>query len=65
MLNEQRHMCGICMTKIGNEACVDHNHTTGKIRGLLCRKCNMGLGLFNDDRLLIRHADSYLERTDD
>lgn len=40
--------------------CVDHSHTTGKVRALLCRNCNAGLGMFKDDPVLLEHAASYL-----
>ena len=41
--------------------CVDHCHETGRIRGLLCKRCNTGLGLLGDDRLGLMRAVSYLE----
>lgn len=40
----------------------DHCHRTGKSRGGLCQKCNLGLGLFNDNTALLRAAVKYLER---
>jgi hypothetical protein len=41
--------------------CVDHSHVTGKVRGLLCHSCNVGLGHFKDDPRFTRSATEYLE----
>jgi len=40
---------------------VDHCHITGKIRGLLCNKCNTGIGMLGDDLRILKRAMTYLE----
>lgn len=57
--NKQCEMCGSA-----EKLCLDHNHTTGKIRGCLCDRCNRGLGVFNDNSDLLQKAVQYLERTE-
>jgi len=61
MLVDQNNQCGICKKEIGWEAAVDHCHTTNKVRGLLCRKCNLGLGGFKDNIETIRKAIAYVK----
>lgn len=71
LLHTQGGVCAICGKdepsehgKTGKQfrLSVDHCHTTGKIRGLLCQKCNRAIGLFGDDPILMRKAISYLLR---
>lgn len=59
MLIKQKHCCKICKV-IDVTLAVDHCHKTGKVRGLLCGKCNKGLGLFNDNSKLLLKAIKYL-----
>ena len=61
MLVNQNNCCAICNKKIGWEAAVDHCHTTNKVRGLLCRNCNLGLGGFKDNIETIRKAIAYVK----
>jgi len=55
----QDRRCAIC--KKAKQLVVDHNHDTGKIRGLLCHTCNRGLGLFSDSAEVLLKAAYYLE----
>lgn len=62
MLADQGHACAICREPLaltGNRN-VDHDHETGRIRGLLCRPCNTGLGNFRDDPEVVESAIAYL-----
>ncbi|WP_159083913.1 endonuclease VII domain-containing protein [Nocardioides terrigena] len=68
MHDEQGGVCAIChepegMTYKGKPKalCVDHDHETGKVRGLLCAACNFALGKFRDNPALLRAAADYLE----
>ena len=65
MLEEQEYCCAICGTKDpgGNGRFhVDHNHCTGKVRGLLCHHCNTSLGGFKDSIPNLQKAIEYLEK---
>jgi hypothetical protein len=61
LLAKQEGACAICKKKFARSLCVDHCHTTGLIRGLLCNKCNRGMGFFEDDAARIRAAIVYLK----
>lgn len=71
ILRDQNRKCLICGKSIhlfgkndGHRAHVDHNHTTNKVRGLLCPACNHGLGNFGDNQDILRAAIEYLRRND-
>lgn len=55
----QGNVCAICGQP--NPQHLDHDHVTGRIRRLLCQRCNHGLGLFRDDPFLLRMAALYVE----
>lgn len=57
----QKGKCAICKRKL-NKACSDHNHETGKWRGLLCDNCNRGMGLLKDDIMTLQAAIAYLKK---
>jgi len=59
MLVEQNNMCKICGGAL-EPACVDHDHTTGKVRHLLCNPCNMSLGLVKEDTKILNNMISYI-----
>lgn len=61
MVLSQEGRCGICWT-ILREPHVDHDHTDGHVRELLCTSCNNGLGRFFDNPDLLRAAAAYLDR---
>jgi hypothetical protein len=62
-LTAQGGVCAIChQPPNGKVLVVDHDHRTGKVRGLLCSSCNKGLGFLKDDSALLRAATAYLEQ---
>lgn len=65
MRDAQGNVCAICGGPPGGSAKrfhVDHDHVSGKVRALLCYKCNIGLGSFDDDTARLLSAASYLEK---
>jgi hypothetical protein len=59
-----RTECEICGNiNIKNKAlCIDHNHITGQVRGVLCDACNTGIGKLRDDVTLLQQAINYLNK---
>ena len=78
ILKAQNGVCAICKLRTFNERkrhrgydgrtkliyplCVDHDHNTGKVRGLLCNNCNTGIGYLKDDLQLVQNALDYLKK---
>lgn len=62
MLEAQDHLCFICRIDDGKRLHIDHCHNTGIIRGLLCTRCNQGIGCLRDSPDNLRKAIEYLER---
>lgn len=63
LLDNQEGKCAICRDSLvpySRFACVDHNHATGFVRGILCPRCNAGIGLLREDRDVMLRAIEYL-----
>ncbi len=67
LLVGQESRCAICLYEFDVKAKrsfhIDHDHSTGAVRGLLCTTCNLALGLLGDDLKRVEMAISYLQRT--
>lgn len=65
LLIDQKGKCGVCERTESNphkRLCIDHNHQTGLIRGLLCDHCNRALGLLDDSIQKLQSALLYLQK---
>lgn len=64
LLNGQAGVCAICRKPVSGRRRldVDHDHKTGKVRGLLCRSCNFVVGYAHDDKTVLQRAAAYLEK---
>lgn len=62
LVKNQQGLCAICKSSGGSKTwlVVDHNHITNKVRGLLCHSCNVGLGHFKENPLMLKAAMDYL-----
>ena len=67
MFARQDGRCAICQSEvfveIDRSAQIDHCHATGKVRGILCKFCNLGLGTFKDNIASLERAIDYLKRS--
>jgi hypothetical protein len=66
MVVSQNGGCAICGTKRigdGRRLSIDHDRRLGRVRGLLCSNCNLGIGYFYDNPALLRRAAEYIERS--
>ena len=61
LILSQKNKCALCRKPLDVKSVIDHNHKTKKVRGLLCRQCNTGLGLFGDSSKILRRAINYIE----
>jgi hypothetical protein len=67
---QQNNRCAICSNAFSNEkhnykAHIDHDHTTGKVRGLLCNDCNSGIGFLKENITILSNAIKYIEKHQD
>jgi antitoxin component HigA of HigAB toxin-antitoxin module len=62
MIEQSSGVCNICKRRPYKFLVIDHCHNTTRVRGLLCEKCNQGLGLFADNPEFLRAAANYLEK---
>lgn len=58
LLESQGNRCAICQGV--SEFCVDHDHDTGQVRGILCQSCNRALGMMKDNPSIAQQAAEYL-----
>jgi hypothetical protein len=66
LLSNQQGHCATCLSTGDNgiRLCVDHDHNTGKVRGLLCKKCNLAVGLLKDEPIVAFNISKYLSSGD-
>lgn len=57
----QKERCGICQQALAAKFCVDHDHITGEVRGLLCYNCNTAIGKLQERASLLRRAALWVE----
>jgi len=62
MVDKQNGKCLICNTFMGNKLVVDHDHNINKIRGLLCKRCNILVGMIEKFSFLIPEVRKYLKK---
>jgi hypothetical protein len=62
MLEAQQNRCAICQGPLDPWPHLDHDHSTGKVREILCHHCNLAIGNVKDDPLRARAVADYLDK---
>jgi hypothetical protein len=62
LLTLQNNRCAGCAREFTDTPHIDHDHLTGKIRGLLCKSCNLALGFVGDNKITLKQLIEYLEK---
>lgn len=65
LLRDQNNCCAICLQSMSNEKCnpsIDHDHETGKVRGLVHKTCNIMIAYANENPLILTNAINYLKK---
>ncbi len=62
MVEYRKGRCDICGVYHGEKLCVDHDKVTGMIAGLLCKRCNTGIGMLYEDPIVLQKAIEYVRR---
>lgn len=62
IIEKQGVKCPICTRRISKNLSVDHDHVTGRIRGIICNKCNLAIGNAEDSPMRLRAMADYLEK---
>ena len=60
MILSQNNLCAICNKPSDKTLHIDHDHVTGRVRGLLCHTCNTGIGMLQEDVVVLNRAIEYL-----
>lgn len=58
---KQKGRCAICGLVVAGNLNIDHDHSSGLVRGLLCTRCNLGLGMFKDDINILKKSIKYIK----
>lgn|SRR5574338_54930 len=61
MFERQKGLCAVCKQFSDKKLCVDHDHKTGKVRSLVCDRCNRTMGACNDNSHVLKACATYLE----
>jgi len=65
IMESQHYKCAICDIPFNEtQACIDHNHETNNVRGILCRTCNTGIGSLKNSVKILQSAIKYLNKAD-